>query len=136
MCNYERKQMNHFEVTVKHKIETQTISDVIDTGLSWSLDWHQRIFRNNADGKELPNLIIGEVEQGDWFEQLEAGTLELKHNPENGLHELTDERIQQGLAVLAEDYPTLMAEILNDNSDANTGDVLIQCALFGTEVYS
>lgn len=44
-------------------------------------------------------------------------------------------KLMQGLSVLATKYPHHFCDILKENGDATTGDVLVQCALFGDIVY-
>lgn len=51
------------------------------------------------------------------------------------LHTLDRAAIERGLAFLAKNHPRVMAEIVTENGDANTGDCLIQAALFGELVY-
>lgn len=53
----------------------------------------------------------------------------------DGRHELTAAKVRSGLQVMAERYPFHFANLIQDNADAETGDVLIQCALFGQIVY-
>lgn len=53
----------------------------------------------------------------------------------NGKHTLTGDKVRAGVAVMAAKYPRHFGDLLADNSDATTGDVLIQCALFGEIVY-
>jgi hypothetical protein len=53
----------------------------------------------------------------------------------NGRHELTGAKIRQGLQVMAEKYPHHFSNVVENNADAETGDVLIQCALFGDIIY-
>ncbi len=43
---------------------------------------------------------------------------------------------RKGLAVIAKEYPHHLQSILEENYDSVTGDVLIQCALFGEIKYS
>jgi hypothetical protein len=43
--------------------------------------------------------------------------------------------IQRGLNILVEKYPWHFANILSENADAETGDVLLQCCLFGEIIY-
>ena len=52
-----------------------------------------------------------------------------------GHHELTGDKVRAGLQVLASKYPHHFADIVGDNSDCITGDVLVQCALFGEIIY-
>lgn len=45
------------------------------------------------------------------------------------------DKIQAGLNVMMEKYPTHFANFLNDNTDAITGDVFLQCCAFGEVIY-
>lgn len=42
----------------------------------------------------------------------------------------------RGLGVMLEKFPLKFAQIVNDDGDMYTGDLLIQCAAFGEEKYS
>lgn len=48
---------------------------------------------------------------------------------------LSLETIQRGLDALQAKYPAQMGNFLSGNYDANTGDVFLQCCLFGEVVY-
>lgn len=43
--------------------------------------------------------------------------------------------IKKGLQVMADKFPKHFADVTNDNADATTGDVFLQCALFGDVIY-
>lgn len=43
--------------------------------------------------------------------------------------------IERGLQVMAEKYPRHFADFVQENGDATTGDVFVQCALLGDIVY-
>lgn len=45
------------------------------------------------------------------------------------------EAVKIGLQIMADKYPWHFANFIGDNMDAETGDVLLQCALFGDIVY-
>jgi hypothetical protein len=49
---------------------------------------------------------------------------------------LSIEKLLAGLAVLRDKYPHHFCDIIKQEGDATTGDVLVQCALFGDIVYS
>lgn len=51
-------------------------------------------------------------------------------------YELSLDKLKSGLQVLATKYPHHFNDIVKENSDAITGDALVQCALFGDIVYS
>lgn len=55
----------------------------------------------------------------------------------NGAKEWTLDRaaIERGLAVMAEKYPRHYGDFLAENEDATTGDVFLQCCVFGELVY-
>ncbi len=44
-------------------------------------------------------------------------------------------KLKKGLEVMAEKYPRHFARWMEENEDAETGDVFIQCALFGEIVF-
>ena len=50
-------------------------------------------------------------------------------------HTLDQKTIVNGLQVMAERYPEHWADVLRDDGDANTGDVFLQCCIFGELVY-
>lgn len=43
--------------------------------------------------------------------------------------------IQRGLKVMSEKFPRHFADLVNEDDDATTGDVFIQCCLLGNVVY-
>jgi len=51
------------------------------------------------------------------------------------VHVLNQEKLARGLQTLCSDWPWHWAHLFNDNMDAETGDVFLQCCLFGTIVY-
>lgn len=48
---------------------------------------------------------------------------------------LDREALQRGLEVVRDKYPHVFADIVNESEDASTGDVFLQCCLFGEAVY-
>lgn len=45
------------------------------------------------------------------------------------------EAIKKGLTVMAEKYPKAFADFINENDDAETGDIFLQCICFGEAIY-
>ena len=41
----------------------------------------------------------------------------------------------KGLQLMAKDYPQQWADFMDDNDDANTGDVFVQLCCFGKTIY-
>ncbi len=54
---------------------------------------------------------------------------------EKARYTLTLGKIKKGLTIMAKKYPKHFASILEENTDADTADVLLQCALFGELIY-
>lgn len=50
-------------------------------------------------------------------------------------YELTLDKLKAGLQILADKYPHHFKDVIDETGDATTGDVLVQCALFGEIVY-
>tara|TARA_R100000951_G_scaffold99407_2_gene89741 strand:+ start:144 stop:515 length:372 start_codon:yes stop_codon:yes gene_type:complete len=50
-------------------------------------------------------------------------------------HHLNRVAIQRGLQVLANKYPERLQEIVQEDADAETADVFLQCALFGEVIF-
>lgn len=55
---------------------------------------------------------------------------------DNKKHTLSRSSFENGLKVMSEKYPHHFNDILAENSDAITGDVFLQCCLFGDVLYS
>lgn len=51
------------------------------------------------------------------------------------LHTITRDKIVDGLQRMATEYPRHFADIMNDRTDADTGDVLLQLAIFQDVIY-
>jgi len=45
------------------------------------------------------------------------------------------EAIRKGLRVMADKFPKHFGDVLDENDDAETGDVFLQCCLFGDVIY-
>ena len=56
-------------------------------------------------------------------------------NPDDLLGRLNTHTILTGLKTMCKDYPTHFTDIINDNIDADTGDVFMQCAVMNDVVF-
>lgn len=76
--------------------------------------------------KEGGGLLIGDTDARDPFSDEAAFEPKL----------LDWKAIQRGLVIMAEKYPQHFGNFLAENDDADTGDCLVQCALFGEEIFA
>jgi hypothetical protein len=96
-------------------------------GVSYS--WGQglgggKIFRHiSYPLSEGGGLFVTDIPDGDEGELPRKGKL------------LDLNALRSGLAVMANGYPRHYADVLTENDDATTGDVFLQCCLFGRVVY-
>lgn len=58
-----------------------------------------------------------------------------EYGDEKGTHRLDREGLRRSLRILGEKYPHHLKDILAQTGDAITGDVFIQCAIFGDIKY-
>jgi hypothetical protein len=65
-----------------------------------------------------------------------GGAVLLSDIESGGVSRLNWEAVLHGLRRVAEVFPEVFGNIIADNSDAEDGDILIQCALFGTRTYA
>jgi hypothetical protein len=66
----------------------------------------------------------------------EGGSLGIvSTEPDSEVFRLDLKSIGQGLDALATKYPRHFADLINENTDAITADVLLQCCLFGELIY-
>ena len=54
---------------------------------------------------------------------------------EEETYTLTLETLKKGLKVMAKKYSRHFEDFINENDDADTGDVFLQCAVFGDVIY-
>ncbi len=50
-------------------------------------------------------------------------------------HRITRADIEKGLKIFADEYPSHFADWIDENDDATTGDVFLQCVVLGEVVY-
>ena len=112
-------------------ITEEDIDDIMSTALEGGINYWCNEAR--AKGKLLGEYISEQISRG--------GTLLLRETEENKVHELTCEKLLKGIEqAIEEDYYT-QYEWWNCNGldtgsiDAAVADIIIQLALFGTEVY-
>lgn len=59
----------------------------------------------------------------------------IDHEDETERHTLDKASLERGIQVMADKYPKHFSNFMNENDDAETGDIFVQCCLFGKIVY-
>jgi len=142
------------KVSTEVEIDAQTMEDVLCCGLEggiqyWS-PWMQecKVPKGKAlSDFEFWHLGLPLVKGGSiiiavrdpWEDSDEYGIdpkeVKYVHDPDNGKHELDLAGIERGFQLMADNHPHQFGLIMQDNYDAWTGDLLIQLALFGKEIF-
>ena len=131
--------MNKGPVTVQLtvRISNEQIRDLLSAALEGGINyWADYEAGFTPDKEAMANKLRG-VWEGlpVYFIEDPKYTLLIKDMYESKTHELTYERLRLGLVDMATKYPGHMQKLLTDEFDAETGDVFIQCCVFGDIIY-
>lgn len=132
-------QQPTISVNVKHEISLQRISDLLCSAFEGGSNyWYQ------IDKFIKPETMSFRTDKDQIFRHLdyplnEGGALIIS-DIEGDLNEPPWKRldlnaIKKGLRTMAKKHPRHMGDFLNENDDADTGDVFLQCCLFGEVIY-
>ena len=120
-------------ITVKH--EDQRVQDLLCNALEGGSNyWYQIRAYNFPEGATKASLGIE-------FTHLELPFKEGGSITIGALgHEMPDKvldrkSLRRGLALMANNHPNHYADFLKENDDATTGDVFLQCCLYGKAEY-
>jgi hypothetical protein len=123
------------EVPIMAKVSAHRLHDVLCGALEGGSGYWACIDSfNPAEGKtkadyQFPHLDIifdgGSITISDCISEAEGC------DPEFEPTKLTLEMLQKGLKIMAEKYDWHFKNIVNENDDAETSDVLLQCAVMG-----
>lgn len=113
-------------------------------GWCWGIYWHTREATPRTDSLWYAkpafwrgNFKIQIIEVAD--ENLYDRDFDEKGNIASGalkVHTVCRRHFVEGLTIMAQKFPHLFGEILNDNSDAPCADIFLQCVLFGEEKFA
>ncbi len=127
--------------TIKHELTAEQVSDVLCSAFEGGSNYWYFIDKKieptewqfDSDPQRSPHLHwLYDYPLNPGGALLMSDTTE---DNEHGVMRLDAESIQRGLNVLAENYSWHMQDILQENADADTGDALLQCCLFGEVIY-
>lgn len=130
------------DFTVTQTLPIQRVSDVLCSAIEGGSNyWYEYVGEVEPktwefDSELVPGLPAGVHYLHD-YPLNPGGALLLgdMEDSDHGTMRLDSEAVQKGLVVMAEKYPKHFANILTEDDDAETGDVLLQCCLFGGIIY-
>lgn len=128
--------MSEKTYTVRKALTAKEIADLVTTAVEGGISYWAQGFKpisNEHAFTERPWYACPKLYSGDFVIRV----TELEESTANaGVdHDLTPEKMQTALDHLAEKYPHVMADIVNENYDAGDADCFIQAAIFGSIVY-
>ena len=124
-------------VKITHQISRQRISDLLCSAFEGGSNYWYVIEKFIQ-----PETLNFRTDEEEIFKHLdyplnEGGAILIGDNEDEdaGTKRLDLKSIQKGLRTMAKKYPRHMSDFLNENDDAGTGDVFLQCCLFGDVIY-
>lgn len=117
-------------------IPLQALADTLCSGLEGGSGYWARI----ADYTK-PSEMSFRIDEGEVFRHIdypmnEGGAITLLDmEDDRKSYRLDLPALKRGAAIMAVKYPRHFSDMVNEGGDAITGDVLIQCAVFGELVY-
>ena len=125
------------EVNVKVPITKQRISDLLCCAFEGGSNYWYMIKKSKKPAK----LEFRSNEEVVFFHLdyplNEGGNLTITDQEDNNKAYVLDlDSITKGIQVMAEKYPRHFADMVSEDFDATTGDVFLQCCLFGEVIYA
>jgi hypothetical protein len=125
-------------INVGVDISIRRIQDVICSGLEAGV-YYWAVIKSYEDPEEMqyqmfPDRVYPHID----YPVNKGGAVilsEFYDEVEIDEHRLDLPAIKHGLQLMAKDYPEHLCDILNENEDAITGDILIQLAVLGEVRY-
>jgi hypothetical protein len=115
-------------VTVTKNIKEQDIKDLlcnaIEGGSNYWCNFMDRM--GGISPKVAPYRQDVPFVEGGWLEVVDE---------EGKAYRLDRAAIEKGMNIFADKYPKHFADFINENADATTGDVFLQCCVFGEAIY-
>lgn len=102
--------------------------------------WCNGIDLVSSDGFTVPEGAYWYVLEGVFgdgvFPVVEIVEVDDETTGHETTHKVRKADMERGLTVMATKFPSLFAQILEDDIDAPCADIFLQCALFGDEKYA
>jgi len=133
------KKPTSFKVTTTMDIPLERVADMLCCAFEGGSNYWCHIKVNKApesfDFRYMPDLSDKPCSYTDYPTDRGGYPIvgDVEEEQEDGLLDLGT--IRHGLQVMADKYPRHFQDLLNENEDATTGDVFLQCCLWGEVVF-
>ena len=123
-------------ITVKQSVPIARVGDLLCSAWEGGSTYWCRV-----ESKHQPEVItFGTMDGKPYAHEIalnEGGSVTLRDIEDDKIiaKRLTLSAVVDGLQVMAEKYPKHFADFLSENDDATTGDVFLQCCIFGEVIY-
>ena len=127
--------MESIVISVEKEIPKQRIADLLITafegGINYWCEIHGYLPPDFLDFQWDPDQLYKYVD----YPLNDGGFVELFDSQEQKTHGLNITMIRSGLEVMSKKYTKHFNDFMTENEDATTGDVFIQCCVFGEVIY-
>ncbi len=110
-------------------ISSQSVSNLLCCAFEGGVGYWCQLTRYTLDDSG----ILDYDSLTDTDQDLEWAVVDLHSNRE--AHTVTHRKLQHGLGIMADKYPEHFDRLIQGVYDSTTGDVFLQCALFGEIIY-
>jgi hypothetical protein len=117
------------DVTIS--IPDDTIANVMISALTSGIGHWCDKARITGRKKGVTSGVLDKPEYERYFRPLQGGALVVRDAETKREHVVDRAAIRRAIAVIGAKYPHHLGSMASDNTDAETGDVLVQCAAFG-----
>ena len=116
---------NYYSVQPSHKL-----SDVSD---KHKKKYHNQIYYSHTGGLNPYYSYLPVIADEDYFVAFKD--VDGDNGIKGKIYKLTKKSLQRGLDIIKSKYPRDYKDLKDENYDADTADILVQCSLFGEIVY-
>lgn len=128
------------KITIETEVTYQRLADLLCSAFACGSNYWYTITKYNE-----PKELTFRSSPDNVFEYLdyplnEGGSVVIETRERDEIDSATSwtldlNRVEKGLKILAKDYPQHFADFISDKDDSTTGDVFLQCCLFGEVVF-
>lgn len=135
--NKYMKEGEHMNITIKKDISLERISDLLTSAFEGGSNyWYMIEKKTSPTTWEIDSCESEGKHYLCDYPLNPGGALLISDLEESeGTHRLDLKSIKKGLEIMADKYPKHYSDFISEDDDADTGDVFLQCCLFGKLIF-